>query len=472
MQTGAAYVRVSTEDQLEFSPDSQIRKIREYAETQEIYLPEENIFLDEGISGRSAKKRPAFMEMIKAAKQKPRPFDVILVWKFSRFARNRQDSILYKSMLRKECGIDVVSITEQLSGDPTAILIEALLEAMDEYYSVNLAQEVKRGMNEKFSRGGVVSIPPFGYKMGKEHFEIDEVNAPYVRMIYQAFLSGASLRQIAVDLNHMGVRTIHGNPFENRSVEYILSNPTYLGKLRRKTEDLSGDRYYQSSNIRIVQGEHEAIIDEASYEQVQNRIKRMKRVCKMQGRSKGSDFMLHGLVRCSHCQGTLIRTKQGRSLQCHRYAKGQCSHSHSINLQKINEVVLDQLETDMENMQCTIHINKEPLYMDMTQHLLVSVQKRLKRIETAYQDGIDTLEEYRKKKEEACREIQELKIRTARLDNDKSVEEEWRGKIKATIPLLRSEEISEADKNEFLRSFVSKIIFSREDDTIQIYYDS
>ena len=133
MKTAAAYIRVSTEEQTEFSPDSQIKKIREYAKSHDIHIPEEYVFLDEGISGRSAAKRPAFQRMIKMARQTPRPFEVILVWKFSRFARNRQDSILYKSMLRKECGVDVVSITEQLSKEPTAILIEALLEAMDEY---------------------------------------------------------------------------------------------------------------------------------------------------------------------------------------------------------------------------------------------------------------------------------------------------------------------------------------------------
>ena len=82
------------------------------------------------------------MQMIGIAKSKPTPFSSILVWKFSRFARNREDSIVYKSMLRKQCGIDVVSISEQLGEDKTSILIEALLEAMDEYYSINLAEEV------------------------------------------------------------------------------------------------------------------------------------------------------------------------------------------------------------------------------------------------------------------------------------------------------------------------------------------
>ena len=107
----AAYIRVSTEEQAEYSPDSQLKRILEYAASHQLSVPSEYIFIDEGISGRSADNRPAFLRMIRTARQKPRPFDRILVWKFSRFARNRQDSILYKSMLRKECGIDVISIT-------------------------------------------------------------------------------------------------------------------------------------------------------------------------------------------------------------------------------------------------------------------------------------------------------------------------------------------------------------------------
>lgn len=82
------------------------------------------------------------MRMIATAKKNPKPFDAILVWKFSRFARNRQDSIVYKSMLRKELGIDVISVSEYIGDDKMSIITEAIIEAMDEYYSVNLAEEV------------------------------------------------------------------------------------------------------------------------------------------------------------------------------------------------------------------------------------------------------------------------------------------------------------------------------------------
>ena len=111
MRTAAAYIRVSTDDQLEYSPDSQLLQIRRYAKDNGFLLPQQWVFVEEeGRSGRQSSKRPEFLRMIAAAKQSPKPFDAILVWKYSRFARSRQDSIVYKSMLRKELGIDVIDL--------------------------------------------------------------------------------------------------------------------------------------------------------------------------------------------------------------------------------------------------------------------------------------------------------------------------------------------------------------------------
>lgn len=99
--------------------------------------PHTSAFLTTGISGRSTKKRTAFNSMIAIAKTEPRPFDVILLWKFSRFARNRVDSVVYKAMLRRDLGIDVVSISEPVGEDKTSVLMESIIEAMDEFYSAN-----------------------------------------------------------------------------------------------------------------------------------------------------------------------------------------------------------------------------------------------------------------------------------------------------------------------------------------------
>ncbi len=476
MKTAAAYIRVSTEDQIEYSPDSQLKKIREYAASQNIFLPEEYIFVDEGISGRHAEKRPAFMQMIGLAKMKPKSFDCILLWKFSRFARNREDAILYKSMLRKECGIDVISITEQLSSDPTAILIEALLEAMDEYYSINLAQEVKRGMNEKFSRGGVVSVPPFGYTMGEEHFEVDEVNAAVVQMVYEDFLNGMGYRQIAQKLNDMGIKTTRGNNWENRTIEYVLSNPVYIGKLRRNPNGTDRtDRFHQGEAVLLVDGKHTPVISEETFTAVQERRENIKISHPKHTRTSYTDYMLRGLVRCSSCGSTLVQAVKGESLQCHRYAKGQCTVSHCITIKKIDQAVLAALEQDLTfdgSLQIAVRTKTSVIPSDAIGLQLKREQQKLERIKASYEAGIDTLEEYKQRKTEIQQIIEGLKaqMQEPKELTGEEIRRQFRQRLSCALPKLRSPQVSENDKNELLRTFISDIIFDRKNGSIQMFY--
>jgi len=356
--------------------------------------------------------------MIRTAGQTPKPFDQILLWKFSRFARNRQDSIFYKSMLRREYGIDVVSITEQLSDDPTSILIEALLEAMDEYYSINLAQEVRRGMNEKFSRGGIVCPPPFGYRMGKEQYDPDPSAAPFIPMIFSDFLQGMSCRQIAEKLNQMAVSTIRGNAFEARNIRYILGNPVYLGMQRRR---LSGP--YPESPMSVVPAPHPPLISEEVFRSAQELLKlTQKKHPSRPGRTSAS-FMLRGLVRCSLCGATLTKTQKGETLQCCKYTRGQCSQSHSISLPIINKAVLQKLSEDLS--------------LFPMQRITFSLPAKKQKKDRKYLPA-------------SC-------LSTTIAFSELPV-------------LLYSPFLSEAAKNEILQTFISKILFSRKDGTIRIHY--
>lgn len=235
----AAYIRVSTDDQTEYSPDSQIKLIRDYGKKHGFVVPDEYVFRDDGISGRSAAKRPAFQLMIAAAKEKPRPFETILVWKFSRFARNQEESIVYKSLLKKENNIDVVSISEPLMEGPFGELIERIIEWFDAFYSLNLATEVRRGMTERVQRGGTVSVAPFGYRYQDRQLVIEPEKAEIVRMVYADFLSGVPILTIAKKINAMGIKTNRGNAWENRTVRYMLTNPTYAGKVRWSAQGLN-----------------------------------------------------------------------------------------------------------------------------------------------------------------------------------------------------------------------------------------
>lgn len=339
----AAYIRVSTEDQIEYSPDSQLKRIQEYAAGHNLLIPDCYIFVDEGISGRSASKRPAFQNMIALAKTKT-AFEKILVWKYSRFARNRQDSIFYKSMLRKDCGVEVISITEPLSADPTSILIEALLEAMDEYYSINLAQEVRRGMQERFSRGKAISIPPFGYYMGTDSFEIQSEQAIWVQFMYQAYANGASLSEIASRLSHAGVRTKRGNLFQSRSVAYILQNPVYIGKLRKRNALPSCyDRNYEITPMDYIDGLHPPLISYSLWEQVQHRWQEEHPANAHETmpavKKSTACYYLQGLILCDTCKSPLIHVRQNRAFQCSGYNHQRCPCSHYISRQTLEEQV-------------------------------------------------------------------------------------------------------------------------------------
>jgi DNA invertase Pin-like site-specific DNA recombinase len=159
----AIYARVSSEKQAEkdLSIPAQLKALRKYALDRDWDISAE--YVDEAESAKSA-NRPAFQEMITAAKKKERPFDNILVWKLSRFARNREDSVIYKSLLRKR-GISLISINEQIDDTASGRLLEGMIEVIDEFYSANLAQDTMRGMKENINRGffngGIV---PFGYR--------------------------------------------------------------------------------------------------------------------------------------------------------------------------------------------------------------------------------------------------------------------------------------------------------------------
>lgn len=474
MKIGAAYIRVSTDMQLELSPESQLKAINEYAQRNNIVLSKEFIFKDEGISGRKAEKRPAFMQMISVAKSKPKPFDVILIWKFSRFARNREDSIVYKSMLRKQCGIDVVSVSEQLGEDKTSILIEALLEAMDEYYSINLAEEVKRGMTEKARRGGVVSVPPFGYVMGKDRFEIDPERAETVSRIFDKYIAEQKTLPIAKWLNDSGITTRSGKPFANRSVKYILTNPVYIGKIRWSADGKATGTsvYVPTENTIIIDGKHDPVISEEKFNEVQKLISQTSRKYAKGAHQTPAEYMLRGLVKCSSC-GASMCMSSGRGLQCSKYIRGQCAVSHYIMLEKLNRAVIEALRADMSRDKFWISA-KPSTDAAETERLKAHIKKerlKLDRIKAAYENGTDTLEEYKANKQRIASSINKLEEQLAAQSAYGENHEDIKNEITEAYEIASNPEIAEELKNRILRSLIKKIIFDRSAGSVEIFYN-
>ncbi|MBQ5563131.1 MAG: recombinase family protein, partial [Clostridia bacterium] len=439
MKTAAAYIRVSTDDQTEYSPSSQLEKIREYAKRNDYILPDEYIFIDEGISGRTT-KRPAFNQMIGTAKTKPKPFDAILLWKFSRFARNREDSIVYKSMLRKQCGIDVISISENIGDDKMSVIMEAMIEAMDEYYSINLGEEVRRGMNEKVQRGEAVTIPSFGYDIENGQYIPNPETAPVVKEIFADFLDGKGLVTIARELNENGYRTRRGNKFENRTVRYMLKNPVYIGKIRWTPTGKANHRKDCKDTL-IIDGTHEPIISREIFDKVQTKLSKGS-VKYMRENPAKEPFMLQGLVRCSDCGATLCMSANYTSLQCYAYAHGKCNVSHSISLKKINALVIQTMDRCIETSSFHLEITSKTKTDENIPLLMARENKKLERIKDAYENGVYTLDEYKKSRDSVQSKINELeeKFRTQQSEQtDEQAEiEKFRDKLIPVMPSLKT----------------------------------
>ncbi len=471
-KTAAAYIRVSTDNQTELSPDSQIKVVMQYAKQNGYIVPKQFVFRDDGISGRYADKRPQFNLMIAAAKQKPSPFSAVLLWKFSRFARNQEESIFYKSMLRKN-GIEVISVSEPMIDGPFGKLIERIIEWSDEYYSIRLSGEVKRGMTEKVERGGAVSIPAFGYQIKNKEYVINPDTACFVKKIFSDYLKGVPVAKIAGDLNKLKVKTTRGNLWENRTVEYILRNPVYIGKIRwnpkRKTQ-----RNYDDPDIMIVDGRHEPIIDKETFYNVQKlfEINSKKHIPHIHS-SVSEEYMLHGLVKCSTCGASLTMAVKGVSLQCVNYIHGKCNISHSILLKKINDMVITSIEKTFKNGIFNLKFKSQSKCQcenNLDINLLIAKeQQKLCRIKDAYEDGVYTLQEYKESKRAIIEKISILNDSFCKPQNIVERKNPIE-KNKSISILLRRDDLGEKEKNEILRSFTQKIIFDRASTSIELLF--
>lgn len=464
MKTGALYIRVSTEDQSELSPDAQKRLLLDYAKKNEIIVSKDFIFA-ESVSGRHAQKRPEFQRMIATAKQSSHPIDVILVWKFSRFARNQEESIVYKSMLKKD-RVDVVSVSEPLIEGPFGSLIERIIEWMDEYYSIRLSGEVLRGMKEKALQHGYQSTPCLGYDAvghGKP-FIINETEYAMVSYIMDLYDNqNMDETAIARRCNDLGYRTKRGNPFERRTIDRILENPFYCG-----TVIWNGVEF---------EGSHEVRLSRERFEKRQELIASRKRPIKARNVSTCKHW-LSGLIKCSICGATLSYTGNNACpyFQCWKYAKGFHKTSVALSVKKAEEAVTDYFDQILDGAEFTYIRKTQPtddtLEIERLQKELDKLSSREKRIREAYESGIDTMEEYKANKERLTASRLKLNSQLERLMNDQEEEldtESILREIRSVNDILKNPDVDYEEKGVLIRGVVNQIIYNKEEG--KMYFD-
>lgn len=363
------YARVSSEKQAEkdLSIASQLKALRKYAAEGGHSVVRE--FVDEAESARTA-NRPAFQEMIAWAKQKPKPFDVILVWKLSRFARNREDSIIYKSLLRKR-DIQVISINEKFDDSPAGTLLEGLIEVIDEFYSANLGQDTKRGLKENASRGYYNGgPPPIGYKIEKVRVNTamkntlvpDEEFSPVVKRIFDMALSGQGAKEVVNILSREGIQANSGRPWTKNHILYILRNEVYNGTLVFGKSERNQDLVRKEHN-------HPAIVSKHDFDRVQSLLtERSPNNCKP--RTLSSPYLLSGLLYCGKC-GNAMQGCSAKSGRFHYYAcynvirKGKTvCDAKLINKERVENAVIERLKCNVltdENLSELLELTNREL---------------------------------------------------------------------------------------------------------------
>lgn len=479
------YVRVSTGKQDELSPDSQAKLLKDYAKSNGYVVSK--IFYEVGISGRKADKRPEFQKMIGLAKSSGHPADAILVWKYSRFARNQEESIVYKSLLKKKHNVDVISVSEPLVDGPFGSLIERIIEWMDEYYSVRLSGEVTRGMKEKAERGGYQARPPLGYKIvtHKEPPVIVPEEAEIVKLIFEKYANeNLGIFEIARLLNMHNFKTSHGKEFERRSIEYILQNPTYCGMIRWNRTINESNEIRPESEWIVTDGEHPAIISKELFDKAQERYKREYRP---RGARPVSTYKhwLSGVVKCPACGRTMTantirnNTRVYSHFRCYGYTKGKCMANNSISSIKLEPAVLESIKTVLNNGKITYRKieAKTDDTVDLKTILEDQIKKidvKLQRIKEAYMNGIDTMEEYKENKQAVQEEKQHLEKQLSEIkeekSNSKDDDEDMLLRVKNVYDILSSDSVDATTKNDVLRSVVEKIIYEKDKDLLKVYY--
>ncbi len=320
------YARYSSHSQTEQSIEGQLIACYDYAKNNGHTVVGE--YIDRAQSG-TTDNRIEFQRMI--ADSDRHTFDGVLVYQLDRFARNRFDSAVNKAKLKKN-GVRVLSARENITDDASGILVEGILESMAEYYSAELSQKIRRGMDinaEKCLSNG--SNPGLGYSVDSDRrFHVNPETAPIVREIFEMYASGQTVTEIITQLNARGVKTSLGKEFNKNSLHRLLRNKRYIGYYIYKDTETPGGM--------------PRILDDDLFERVQSMLDRNK---KAPARKRGKDeYLLTTKLFCGYCKEMMIGYGgTGKSGKVYHYyacknAKKKLCKKKIVDKQTIEERVI------------------------------------------------------------------------------------------------------------------------------------
>jgi site-specific DNA recombinase len=290
----AIYVRVSTEEQARegYSIRAQEEKLRAYSMLKDwnIY----SVYADEGISGKDIEARPAIKQLI--ADVTSGKIKNVLVYKIDRLTRSTKNLIeLVELFNTHHCAFN--SLQESIdTGSATGRMFLKIVGIFAEFERENLAERVRLGIERKAKEGFSLCgcTPSFGYNRenGNRIQEVNEAEAAIVRRIFDLYLhENKNFSQISIVLNAENIPTKRGKKWGINAVREVLTNPNLVGKIRYAVRD--NTRYFEA------EGHHEAIIDTATYYQVQEKISKTAKISPTKHPTSGVYFC--GVLYCQVC---------------------------------------------------------------------------------------------------------------------------------------------------------------------------
>ena len=379
MKIAVVYARYSSDNQTEQSIEGQLRVCEQYAKNNDILILD--TYIDRAMTGTND-NRPDFQRMIKDSEK--HEWQYILVYKIDRFSRNKYEIAKYKKIL-KDNGVKLLSAMENIPDTPEGIILESLLEGMAEYYSAELSQKIRRGMNEtrlkgNFSGGQLL----YGYKLENRKIFIDEEQAQVVKYIYEQYALGTYVKDIIQHLteNHILNRD---KPFARNTVYNILKNEKYFGIFRHNDE--------------VFENIYPAIVSADIYNQVRAKID----LNKCGKRSIRVTYLLRHKLKCGYC-GQPISADAGTSKSkkvMHYYKCLGRKHHNGCNKSVLRKEDLEELV-----IKKILEVLQEPNHMNTiidnlmriqngqsTSTLLSALQKEQKQAQTSLDNLLKAVEQ-------------------------------------------------------------------------------
>ena len=505
----AIYCRVSTTEQAEegYSIGEQ-KKLLTY-ECEKNGNTVYKIYSDEGISGKNITARPALKELLNDANEGK--FDSVMVWKINRIGRNLKDVLDMVDLFDRN-NITFKSATEPFdTTTPGGRMHFQMVALIGEFERGTIAQNVKMGMMARAREGRWNGNVVIGYDLKLKEYTtnkkrkdtelvVNEKEAEIVRTIFTMYSQGNGYKAIANYLNKFGYKTKKGNPFSLTAIKDILNNPVYIGKIRYNLRPNWSEKRRKgtNSNPLIVDGKHEAIIEQELWDKVQSMLQTSKG---KPSRIYDGEFPLTGILKCPQCGAGMVimrtsRTrKDGTKRRLEYYCCGNWKnkgtavcHSNAIRVDKANDYVFGKLSELLSNDKLVKDIVKNintdrKNKVDPSKDELQKLTKELDKISAKKDKLFEAFEEDIITKEEFKERVAELQSRERLLqedannlkmnvldDNVQQVSYEMVKETLSKVGEMLGNCKSMEQKKKLLHMLISKITINelREVDSIQI----